>query len=90
MKKAPEPWGSFEPDPADLAAVKALVAGVANEGQQKAVLALIINRLCGTYDLSFRPGGLAGVRASDFAEGKRYVGNQLVRLTKLVIKQKPQ
>lgn len=87
-KKPPEPWSSFEADDSDLAAVKALAAGVASEGQQKAVLALIVNRLCGTYDLSFRPGGLAGVRAADFAEGKRHVGNQLVRMTKIVPKQK--
>lgn len=88
MKKPPEPWSSFEADAADAAAIQALAAGVASEGQQKAALALIINRLCGTYDLSFRPGGMAGVRASDFAEGKRHVGNQLVRLTKLVVKSK--
>lgn len=86
MKKAPEPWSSFDADEADAACIKALAAGVASEGQQKAALALIINRLCGTYDLSFRPGGLAGVRAADFAEGKRHVGNQLVRLTKIVPK----
>lgn len=88
MKKPPEPWSSFEADEGDVAAIKALAAGIANEGQQKAALSMIINRLCGTYDLSFRPGGLAGVRAADFAEGKRHVGNQLVRLTKIVVKPK--
>lgn len=86
MKKAPEPWASFDADDADIAAIKALAAGVANDGQQKRALSMIITRLCGTYDLSFRPGGLAGVRAADFAEGKRHVGNQLVRLTKIVPK----
>lgn len=85
-KKAPEPWASFNADPADAAAIKALAAGVASESQQKLVLSLIINGICDTYGLSFRPGGLAGVRASDFAEGKRHVGNQIVRLTKIVPK----
>jgi hypothetical protein len=56
-KKPPEPWASFEADEADIAVIKALAAGVANEGQQKAALAMIVNRICGTYDLSFRPGG---------------------------------
>jgi hypothetical protein len=88
LKKPPEPWISFEADAADAAAIQALAHGVANEGQQKLALALIINKLCGTYDLSFRPGGLAGVRAADFAEGKRHVGNQIVRLTKLIVKSK--
>lgn len=86
LKKAPEPWASFEADEHDAAVIKALAAGVANEGQQKAALALIINRICGTYDLSFRPDS---DRATCFAEGKRHVGNQIVRLTKIVIKPKP-
>lgn len=68
----------------DIASIKSLAAGVANEGQQKHALDLIINRIAGTYDMSFRPG-LEGGRATDFAEGKRHVGNQIVRLTKLVI-----
>jgi len=85
MKKAPEPWSSFEADDADIAAIKALASGVASEGQQKQALSLIVNRICGTYDLSFRPG-IDGERATCFAEGKRHVGNQIVRLTKIIKK----
>lgn len=87
MKKPPDPWSSFEADESDAACIQALAHGVASEGQQKAALALIINRICGTYDLSFRPGA-DGSRATDFAEGKRHVGNQIVRLTKIVVKPK--
>lgn len=61
-----------------ISVFKALDAGVANSGQQKAALTLIIEDLAGTYDLSFRPG-LDGARATDFAEGKRHVGSQIVR-----------
>lgn len=86
-KKPPEPWSSFEADTHDAAAIQALASGVANEGQQKHALRVIVERLCGTYDLSFRPGD-DGRRATDFAEGKRHVGNQIVRLTKLVVKPK--
>jgi hypothetical protein len=84
-KKPPEPWSSFEADNADTAAIQALAAGVANEGQQKYALSLIINRICGTYDMSFRPGD---EHATSFAEGKRHVGNQIVRLTKIAVKPK--
>jgi hypothetical protein len=84
-KKPPEPWSSFEADAHDAAAIQALASGVANDGQQKHALALIINRICGTYDMSFRPGD---EHATSFAEGKRHVGNQIVRLTKLVVKPK--
>lgn len=84
-KKPPEPWASFEAEPADTAAIQALATGTANAGQQQHALKLIVERLCGTYDLSFRPGD---DRATCFAEGKRHVGSQIVRLTKLVVKVK--
>ena len=84
------PWSSIDDrvDEADINAIKALAAGVANEGQQKRALDLIIYRIAGTYDLSFRPGGTDGDRVTCFAEGKRHVGNQIVRLTKLTVKPK--
>ena len=69
----------------DTYAIKALAAGVANEGQQKRALEWIINTLCGTYDMSFRPGA-EGDRDTTFAEGRRYVGLQLVKQIKLVLK----
>jgi hypothetical protein len=74
----PPPW-----EDADVYAVKALAAGNASEGQQKRALDLIINRLCSTYDLSYRP---ASDRDTVFAEGKRFVGLQLVKMLKIVPK----
>jgi hypothetical protein len=75
----PQPWELLSADEQDIRAIKALAAGVASEGQQRIALAWIINRAAGTYDLSFRPGP-DGSRLTDFAEGKRFVGLQVVRL----------
>jgi hypothetical protein len=88
LKKPPavEPWHPAPYDDADTYAIKALAAGVANEGQQKRALEWIINTLCGTYDLSYRPGP-EGNRDTAFAEGRRSVGLQLVKQIKLVLKQ---
>ena len=47
---------------------------------QKAALQYLINNLCGTYDLEFRP---EGERATTFAAGKRYVGLQMVFMLKV-------
>jgi hypothetical protein len=79
----PQPW---DPPPAneyDIRAVKALAAGMASDAQQRRALDWIIHRAAGTYDLSFRPGGEDGRRATDFSEGKRFVGLQLVRLVNM-------
>lgn len=81
-----EPWKPAPYIDADTYAIKALAAGVANEGQQKRALEWIINTLCGTYDLSYRPGP-EGDRDTAFAEGRRSVGLQLVKQIKLVLKQ---
>lgn len=76
-KAAPEAWHPTPWEPADAWALKALAAGKANESQQRRALSFVIERLAGTYDVSFRPDS---ARATDFAEGKRFVGLQLVKL----------
>lgn len=75
-----EPWKPPHWDKADAGAIQALMRGEAAPHQQQRALAYIIEMLCGTYDMSFRP---AGDRDTCFAEGKRFVGNQLVKLSKL-------
>jgi hypothetical protein len=67
--------------------MKALLAGNANEGQQKRALDWIITKACGTYDMSFRAGP-DGDRETSFAEGKRHVGNQIIKLMKLSVNRK--
>lgn len=58
-------------------AVKNLARGEANESQQRCVLDWIINEVAKTYDVSFRP---EGDRDTCFAEGRRFVGLQIVKL----------
>ena len=86
MKKpiAAQPWHPAPYVDADTYAIKALAAGNASEGQQKRALAWIINTLCGTYDLSFRPDS---ERDTSFAEGKRHVGMQIVKQVNIIPKQ---
>lgn len=80
---AAEPWSPVPFDRATVFALKALQAGSASEGQQKRALAWIINQAAGTYDLPFRPGGPEGDRATVFATGRMFVGQQLVKLLNL-------
>jgi hypothetical protein len=74
----PKSWHPYPFEVADAQAVQSLARGQASADQQTRVLALLINGLCGTYDLSYRPDG---DRDTAFAEGKRFVGLQLVKLT---------
>jgi hypothetical protein len=69
--------------PADVIAVQALAAGNATPEQQQRALKWVIEVGAGTYDMSFRPGGQEGERDTAFAEGRRFVGLQLVKLTRL-------
>ena len=81
------PWRPPGYEDADVAAIQALSRGTANMEQQKRALTWIIERAAGTYDMSYRPGGPEGERDTVFAEGRRFVGNQLVKMTKLKIGQ---
>jgi hypothetical protein len=67
----------------DAAAIQALDRGDATADQQRRALDWIINKAAGYYDLSYRPGGEEGRRDTDFAEGRRFVGGQIVKLSKL-------
>lgn len=74
------PYKPAEWQDADIAAIQALAAGTASPDQQKRALVYIVNVLCATYDMSYRPDS---DRDTAFAEGKRFVGNQIVKLTKI-------
>ena len=76
----PAPWKPTPWEPADVAAIQALVRGDATADQQQRAIDYIINGIAGTYDLSYRPDS---DRDTAFAEGKRWVGLQIV--TKLKI-----
>lgn len=84
----PPPWLPFRWDLKEnvsgVAAIRALHYGNADAEQQKLALTTILEEICGLYDLSYRPG-VGGDRETAFAEGKRFVGSQIVKLTKLNI-----
>lgn len=77
------PWLPPAYEPEDVHAIQALARGIANAEQQRRALAWIIERAAGTYEMSYRPGGEDGARDTIFAEGRRFVGNQVVKMTKL-------
>ncbi len=86
MAKKPPAGAAYAPPPyelADVGAIQALAKGQASEYQQVRALKWIVDVACATYDQSYRPGGEDGRRDSDFAEGRRFVGNQIVKLTKI-------
>ena len=63
-----------------VAAIQALASGSASPHQQQEALRWIIEQASATYDLSFSP---ESDRATSFAEGRRFVGLQIVKMTKL-------
>lgn len=79
MKPRDPAWKPVEYGAADIEAVQAVAAGVANEGQQKRALDWIINTVAGTYELSFRSDADGGDRETAFSEGRRFVGMQVVK-----------
>lgn len=63
-------------------AVKAVAAGNASPGQQKAAMDWIINHAAGTYDETLVPGQ---ADVSAYRAGRRNVGLQLVKLINVPI-----
>jgi hypothetical protein len=78
------PWKPAPFDPADAAAFQALSRGNATPDQQKRALDWLVKKACRTYDLSYRPGE-DGRRDTDFAEGQRSIGLQVVKLLNIKI-----
>lgn len=68
---------------ADAAALQAMRRGEATPDQQLRALEYIVETICDRNGMSFRPGGPEGARDTDFAEGRRFVGNQIVKLTNI-------
>jgi hypothetical protein len=77
-----EPWKPAEWEPEDAYAVQAVMTGRASEEQQRRAMNFIVHQVCGTYDLSYRP---TSDRDTAFAEGKRFVGLQMVKFAQLNI-----
>jgi hypothetical protein len=71
---------------ADAGALQALARGEALPHQQQRALDFIIKSLAGTYDMSYRP---ESDRDTSFAEGRRFVGLQVVKLLNLKLENLP-
>lgn len=80
MRKAPPQIDPPEYIVADAYAMQALLRGEATPEMQRRALDWIINAAAATYDMSFSPDN---PNLTAFAEGRRFVGNQIVKLTKL-------
>jgi len=65
---------------ADAASINALARGEATPYQQVRALKFIVEVLCATYDQSYIPGNPLDTA---FREGRRFVGLQVVKHTKL-------
>lgn len=81
--KTPLPWQAVDYDEGITAAIKALNAGNANEGQQQRALKWIIEVVCATYEQPFQPDGRGGSRATEFMCGRMFAGQQIIKQTKL-------
>lgn len=79
----PQPWMPPKWDLADAGALQAMARGEADAAAQQRALRWIVEQACGTYDLSWRPEQFGGDRSTSFAEGRRFVGLEIVKLTKL-------
>lgn len=74
------PWYPPAYELADVRALKNLSAGNASPEQQQRALKWLVENACGTYDLSYRP---TSDRDTAFAEGRRFVGLQIVKMLHL-------
>jgi len=76
----PRAFHSAQWDLADCHAIKAVAAGTADEAQQKRAIEWIILKACRAYEVSFYPDDQGGARDTDFALGRQFVGQQIVKL----------
>jgi hypothetical protein len=77
------PWQMPRTEDADIFAIQAVANGTASDAQQQRAYDYVVRILCETDRMTFWPGGEDGKRATDFAEGKRWVGLQLRRIEKM-------
>lgn len=80
-KRVP-PFLRCEWDVPTVSAVQALQRGEASAQQQKDFLAWTINQAAATYGVSFQ---IEGDRETAFAEGRRFVGLQIVKMLTLSV-----
>jgi len=74
--------GSIPYGKAELNAMYAWSIGAATEAQQLLAFSHVVGGLCRYHDVSFRPGE-DGRRDTDFAEGRRFVGAEILKMTRV-------
>lgn len=83
MKPRDPAWKPVAWEIADEVALKAMATGEASPDQQRRAMDWIVRQAAGTYELSFRSDADGGERETAFAEGRRFVGLQIVKLVNL-------
>ncbi|API59525.1 hypothetical protein BSL82_09550 [Tardibacter chloracetimidivorans] len=78
--KTPQAFTPPDYDVADVEAFQALARGDCPSHLQQRALRWVIEAAAGTYDLSYRP---TSDRDTCFAEGRRFVGLQIVKMLKI-------
>jgi hypothetical protein len=73
------PWDRLWLPPHEISAIKAMAAS------HPAAFELLLIKVCRVDNISMTAGGLDGQRATDFAEGRRWVGNTLRMIRDLVL-----
>lgn len=76
-KNESAPWLPAKYQPADAKAIQCVADGTASADQQRRAMKWIIEEVCKTYDLEFRP---ESERDTTLASGKRFVGLQIVKM----------
>lgn len=76
-------WAPAPYDYADVIAFKALAEGKADAAQQRRALDWLIWKAAGAYDETYYPTEQGGERDSAFAQGRRFVGLQVVKLVNM-------
>lgn len=82
-----KPWRPWHPcDYTDVVAIAlaALRGGTADAEQQKMAMDWILQEACMRPGMSFVPGD-EGRRDTDFAEGRRFVGNQIAKVASIPV-----
>ncbi len=79
MKGRPQrwPWETLYFKPSEIASIQAVREGSADEFQQREAFRVIVEKIANRGGLSFTAGGTDGQRATDFSEGRRWVGRVL-------------
>ena len=80
-----EPWDFSDFTERDVRLIQAIASGTATPEMQREAFKWIIEVAAATYDMPYRPGD-NGRRDTDFACGKAFVGQTLVRMTKILLK----